>query len=127
MCVVTETSAVAVVIGDDLDARRQGPVAVHLVDFGLDARQHVVGVLRPVHDHDRGDDVVVVVAAGDAEPRHVADIDAGHILHLNRDAVHLGQDDVLDVVDLVSLSEIVGAAVVDQSDAADVHRLLADD
>ena len=37
------------------------------------------------------------------------------------------EDDLLDVIDLVALGQIVVATVIDQSDAADVDGLLADD
>ena len=67
-----------------------------------------------------------MIATGDAQPRHEADINFRYVLDLNRHAIGLGQDDVLDVIDLVALGEIVAAAVVDQADAADVDRLLAD-
>ncbi len=116
----------AVVIGHQLDPGRQRAVLVHLGDLGLDRRQHIVGVVGPVHHDDRRGDVVIVVAPGDAEPRHVTDVDFGDVPDLDRDAVHLAEDDIVDVVDLVALGQIVGAAVVDQPDAADVDRLLAD-
>jgi hypothetical protein len=83
-------------------------------------------VVGAIHHDDRGGDVVVMIAPGDAEPRHVADLDVGDVLDLHRDAVFLGQHDVPDVVDLVTLGQVVIAAVVDQPDAADVDRLLAD-
>ena len=81
----------AVVERHELHARRQAAVAVDLLDLRLDARHHVVGVQRAVHDHDRRDHVVLVVAAGLAEPRHIADIDLGDVLHLHRHAVRLGR------------------------------------
>ena len=104
--VVTDTSVGAVVKRNELHARRQRPVAVDLVDLGLDARHHVVGVQRPVHDHDRRDHIVFVVAAGLAEPRHIADIDLGDVLDRHRHAVRLRQHDFLDVADLVALGQI---------------------
>jgi hypothetical protein len=68
----------------------------------------------------------ILVAPGLAQPRHVADVDARHVLHQHRNAIRLGQDDVLDVVDAPALGQILRTAAVDQADAADVHRLLAD-
>ena len=56
----------------------------------------------------------------------IAHIDLRDILHQHRNAVRLGQDDVLDVIDLVALGQIIVAAVVNQADAADVDGLLAD-
>ena len=116
----------AVVKRNELHPRRQRPVAIDLIDLGLDARHHVVGVQRPVHDHDGRDHIVFVVAAGLAEPRHVADIDLGDVLDRHRHAVRLRQHDFLDVADPVTLGQIGIAAVVQQTDAADVDRLLAE-
>src|SRR5580658_4883913 len=113
----------AIVVGQDLDPGGQAAVAVHLVDFGLDARHDLVGVVGAPHDDDRGDDVVLAIAPGDAEPRHIADIDPGHVLDPNRHAIDLGKDDILDVVDLVPLGQIVAAAVIDETDATNVYRL----
>ena len=116
----------AVVVGHHLHSRRQRPVAVDLLDLGLDQRQHVVGVLGSAHHDDGGGDVVLVVAAGDAEARDVADGHVGNVLDSDGDAAGLVQDHVLDVLDVVALGQVVVATVVDQADAADVHRLLAD-
>ena len=77
----------AVVERHQLDAGRQAAVAVDLLDLRPHARHHVVGVQRAVHDHDGGDDVVLVVAAGLAEPRHIADRDLGDVLDQDRHAV----------------------------------------
>src|SRR5262249_51241963 len=54
------------------------------------------------------------------------DIDRGDVLDGHRDAVLLGQNNVLDVLDSMPLGQIGRTAAVDQADAADVHRLLAD-
>ena len=116
----------AVVERHQFHAGRQAAVAVDLLDFRADARHHVVGVQRAVHDDDRRDHVIIVVAAGLAEPRHIADRDLGDIFHEHRHAVRLGQQDVLDVLDLVALGQIGGAAAVHQPDAADIHGLLAE-
>ncbi len=116
----------AVVERNELHPRRQGPVAVDLLDLRLDARHDIIGVQGPVHNHDRGDDVVLTVATGFAQPRHVADIDIGDVLDLHRNAVGLCQDDVLDVVDPVALRQVLGPAAVQETDASDVHGLLAD-
>ena len=124
--VVTRHQRGAVVERNELHSRRQRAVAVDLVDFRLDARHHVVGVQRPVHHHDRRDNVVLVVAAGFAEPRDIADIDLRDVLDLDRHAVRLRKHNILDVVDLVALGQIVGAAAVHKADAADVDRLLAE-
>ena len=115
----------AVVKGHELHPRRQRAVVVDLLDLGAHARHHVVGVQRAVHDDDGGDDVVLVIAAGLAEARHVADGHLGDVFHKDRHAVRLRKRDVLDVRDLVALGDIRGAAGVHQTDAANVHRLLA--
>src|ERR1700676_2627698 len=116
----------AIVIGNNLDPGRQASVAVELFDLGLHARDDVVGMLGPPHHHDRGGNVVVVVPAPDSQPRHITDGNIGYLLDLDRKTVRLAQDDILDVLNLVTLGDIVGAAAVDQADTADIDRLLAD-
>ena len=81
----------AVVIGHELDPRRQRAVVVDLLDLGSNARHHVVGVQRAVHDDDGGDDIVLVVAAGLAEARHVADGNLGDVFDKDRHAVRLAE------------------------------------
>ena len=75
--------------------------------------------------HDRSDDIVLLVAAQDAKPWSVADRDLPDILHQYRDAVFLCQDHILDVFDLVAFGQIVAAAIINQTDTADIDRLLA--
>ncbi len=116
----------ALVERHDLHTGRQGSVRVYLFDLRLDAGGHVVGVQGAVHHQDRRHHVVFAVAPGFAEPRRVSDVDPGDVLDLDRNAVELGEDDVLDVADVVALRQILGAAAVHQADAADVDGLLAD-
>jgi hypothetical protein len=116
----------AVVIGDELHARLQAAIVVDSLDFGLDARQHVVGVHRAVHHHDGEHHVVIMILARDSEPRHVADFDLGDVLYQHRDAVELGQNHVLDVLGPIALGQIVVAAAVHEAEAANIHRLLTD-
>ena len=100
----------AVVIRNDLYPGRQSPVAVHLVDFGLDTRDDVVGVIDAAHDDNRQRDIAVVILAGDTQARNVADRNLGHVLDLYWCAVHLTEDDVLDVVNSPALRQIGVAA-----------------
>ena len=116
----------AVVDRNELHAGRKRPVAVDLLDLAAHTCGHVVGVQRAVHDHDRRDHVVLVVAPRLAEPRHDSDRDFGDLLDEHRHAVRLEQQDVFDVLDLVALGEVRGAAAVDEADAAYVDRLLAE-
>ena len=116
----------AVVKRHELHAWRQRAIAVDLLNFGLDPRNDIVGVERPVHDEDGGHGVVIVIAAGFAEPGHVAHIDLRHILDLYGHAVELAECNILNVFDTAAEDEIGVAAVVDQANAADVYRLLAD-
>ena len=102
------------------------PSLLSPVDLLLDVRDHFIGVLRSSHHDDGRRDVVLKIPAGNAEPRHVADGHLCDILDLDRKPVRLGQDDVLDVLDLVALGDVVGAAAIDQPDAADIDRLLPD-
>ena len=62
----------AVVDALDADAGRQDAGAVDLLDLGQHAGQGRQGLRAAPHQHDALDDVVVVVLAGDAEPRLVA-------------------------------------------------------
>ncbi len=115
----------AIVIGDDLHPGRQAAVAVQLGDFLLHLRNNVIGVLGPSHDDDRGRDVVILVPAGNAEPRDIADRNLGDILDLDRKPARLGEDDIFDILDVIALGDVVGTAGIDQADAADVDGLLA--
>jgi hypothetical protein len=99
---------------------------VYLVDLGLDARHHVIGVEGSAHDHDGQRNIVLVIAARDTQPRHVADGDLGDVLDLHRDAVELGKDNILDVVDLPTVGQIGLATIIEKPDTADVHGLLTD-
>ena len=108
------------------DAGRQAAVAVDLGDLGADARDHVVSVQGPIHDDDRLDHVIFTITTGLAEARYVTHRNLGDVFDEDRHAVLLQQHDVLDVLELIALGHIVGAAVIHQADAADVHRLLAE-
>src|SRR5450631_2470866 len=111
---------------DDLHPGRQAAVGIYLFHLRGDAGGNVVGVQRAVHHQDRRHHVVFLVAAGLAEPGHIADVDPGDVLDLHGNAVDLAENDVLDVADVVALGQIRRSAAVDQTDAADVDRLLAD-
>ena len=69
----------AVVDALDPHAGRENAAVVDLVHFGFDALDggHAFGAAA--HQHDALNDVVGVVDAGDAEPRHVADRHSGDI------------------------------------------------
>ena len=91
----------------------------------FDLRNHVGGLLGAPHHHDGADDIVLLVAAENAEPWPVADRNFPDILHKHWDAVDLAENDVLDVANLVALRQIIAAAIVNQSDAPDIDGLLA--
>src|SRR5260370_31334554 len=65
-------------------------------------------------------------SAGDAKARHIADADGRDILDLDRKTAGLGQDNILDVLNPVSSGDIIRSAGVDETDAANVDRLLTD-
>jgi len=115
----------AIVIGDDLDSRRQRAVRVHFFDLGLDSRHHVVGVLQSMHDDDRQRHVVVAITASYAEPGHEAHGYGRDILDSDWNGVDLGHDDIFNVLDPVAFQNIVVASVIEQTDASNVHGLLA--
>ena len=83
-------------------------------------------MLCPAHHHDGGDYIVFFIAARDSEPWNVSDIDSRDILHLHRNTIELAQDHFFDVINLVAFGEIIIASAIDQADATDVDRLLAD-
>jgi hypothetical protein len=116
----------AIVIRDDLDPGRQAAIGVEFFDLGLNPRNDIVGVLGSPHHHDGGCNIVVVISPPDSKPRNIADGNGCNVLDLDRKTVRLGQDNVLDVLDLVTLGDVVGAAAIDQSDTAYVDRLLPD-
>src|ERR1700742_5095978 len=117
----------AIVIRNDLHAGRQAAVGVQPLHLRMNARKDFVGMLGASHHHDGGGDVVIMVPARDAEPRHVADRHIGDVLDLDREPVGLGQDDVLDGLHMVAVGGVGGPAAVDEANAADIDRLLADD
>ena len=98
---------------------------IQLVDCCFHLGNHVGGLFGTPHHHDGPDDIVLSVAAQNAQSRPVADRHLANILHQHRDAVDLGQHHVFDVADLVALGQIIVAAVVNQPDAADIDGLLA--
>jgi len=116
----------AVIKGNDLDSRRQRPIRIYFVDFGLDKGKDRVRMLCPAHDDDRGGDIVVMIPPRDAEARNVADRHIGDVLDQNGNAVGLRQDDIFDVTDLIAVGDDFIPAIVDQANAADVHGLLPD-
>ncbi len=115
-----------IIIRNELHPRRQCSIGIHFLDSRLDAGQHIVGMQRAVHHHDRQRHIVVMILARDAKSRHEPDRDLGNVLDGDRSAVDLGQHNLLDIPDPIALGQIVGSATVDQPDAADVDRLLAD-
>jgi hypothetical protein len=115
-----------IIVGNQLHSGRQGSVIVYFFHFRLDAGHHIIRVIGSAH-HDNGQrHIIVAVAPGNAQPRHKADRDFGDLLYLHRNAVHLREHDVLDVVHLPALGQIVCPSAVEQPDAADIHGLLAD-
>ena len=100
----------AVIEWDQFYARRKTPIAVDLFNFGPHARYDIVGVQRAVHDDNRSNDIILVIATGLAEPRHVANRDLGNVFHEYWHAVGLTERDILDVLDLVTLRQIRGPA-----------------
>src|SRR5262249_37443640 len=58
--------------------------------------------------------------------RHITDRNACNVLDLDRQAAGLGQDNVFDVLYVITVRYVICAAAIDQADAADVDRLLTD-
>ena len=87
----------AVVVGQDLHAFRQ-TAGVEFGDLVFDTLQHDARVFTFAHDHDAGDDVVVLVLADDAEPRHSANLDVGDVANQDRRGAARRHNDAADVV-----------------------------
>ena len=105
----------AVVDPLDLHARRQDRGIVDGGDQLLDAGNGRRTLLAAPHQHDALHDVVVLVEAGDAEPRLLADGDRGDVLDQHRIAAGLRHHGVVEVFDRA-----------DQADAAHHGGLRAD-
>src|SRR5208283_5577087 len=67
----------------------------------------------------------IVISPSDTEPWHIADFHLRDVLDLHGNAVDLGQDHILYVRGPIPLGQILIAAAVDQANAADIDRLLA--
>ena len=105
----------AVVDALDPHARRQDAGIVDAGDELLDARDGRRALLVAAHQHDALHDVVVLVDAGDAEPRLFADRHGRDVLDQHRIAAGLRHHGVGEVLDRA-----------DQADAAHHGRLRAD-
>ena len=105
----------AVVDALDAHAGRQQVGAVDAVDLLLHGAQGRQGLRAAPHQHDALDDVVVVVVAGHAQPRLVADRDGRHVGDQHRRAVAHRQHGVADI-----------GHGADLADAADHRRLRAE-
>jgi len=86
---------------DALDAHARGQHAA-IVD-PLDLREHALdgrpALLAAAHQHDALDDVVVIVLAGNAKARLVADGDRGDVAHAHGGRAGIGDEGVGDVLD----------------------------
>jgi hypothetical protein len=109
-----------VVERNELHTGWQRSVCIDFVHLGLDPRDDIIGVQSAIHDHDRRDHVVLLVAAGLPEPRHITDIDVGDVLDLDRHTIRLREDNALDVFDVVTLCQVLVAAAVQKTDPADI-------
>ncbi len=89
----------AVVDALDPHAGGQEIARVDPLDLGLHALNGRHALLAAAHQHDALDDIVVVVLAGDAEPRLVGDLDIGDVADDDRHAAGLRQHGVADFVE----------------------------
>ena len=105
----------AVVVRLDPDARRQAAVIVDALDGCAHARHHVHRPFQLLHQDDAEEDVVLVVAGGDPQPRRKADLVVRDVGQHNRQSALLAHHDIVDVADRS-----------EHADAAHVDRLLAD-
>src|SRR5262249_24964918 len=63
---------------------------------------------------------------GFSEPRQVPNIDLRYMLDLNGNTIRLRQYDIFDVVDLVTLRQVLSASAVQEANPTDVHGLLTE-
>ena len=115
----------AVIIRSYLDSRWQAPVVIYLFNGRFDLGEHVGGCFRSPHHHDRPNHVVLLVFPQNAEPWPVADGNLGDVANQHRYTVDLGQNHIVDIVNLVTLPQIIIATIVNEADAADIDGLLA--
>src|ERR1700722_4526616 len=106
----------AVIIGDDLGVLREHH-RIQLVYLGFDGLYHLCGILAFAHDHDRFHHVVLVDQGADpggvdrigsadtTQTGYIGDLDVRDILHQYGDIVVGGNDDVLDLVDIVEQAD----------------------
>src|SRR4029077_19567287 len=99
----------------DLDPGRENGGFVDGCHEFFDPRDGWRALLAAPHQHDALDNIVIVVFAGDAKSRLLADGDGGDVLDQHRGAVVRGDHGVGQVVDRT-----------DQTDAAHDRRLRAD-
>src|SRR5258707_12591147 len=69
----------AIIERHDLDTGRQRSVRIDPLDRYAHALDHLHGAFELLHQHDAGDDVGLVVTAGETEPGCEADLDFGDI------------------------------------------------
>ena len=79
----------AVVIRYHFYAWGQGSIGVDFLNLGAQASNHVIGVQRSIHDDDRRNDIVLLIATGFAKPRRIAYGNFGNILDQHRHAICL--------------------------------------
>src|SRR5260370_803831 len=115
-----------IVIGNNLYSRGQTAIGIQLCDFGLNARNDIVGMLGPPHHDDRCGDIIIVIPARDSKPRDVSDRDRCDVLDLDWKPARLSQNDVFDIPDPVAFGYVISTAPIDQADAADIDRFLSD-
>ncbi len=89
----------AIVDALDPHAGRKNVAVVDALDLLLDAPDGRHALLAAAHQHDALHDVVVIILAGDAEARLVADDDLGDVLHQHGVAADLGQHRVVEIVE----------------------------
>ena len=88
--------ALAVVVRNHLHVRRQD-VLVQLLGHALDAPQNHLRLLADAHQNDALHGFILLHVPELAEARRVADLHLRDVLHVDRDAALLLQDDVADV------------------------------
>ncbi|MCY1171705.1 hypothetical protein D9M73_118260 [compost metagenome] len=98
-----------------MHARRQDARGVDVGDFLLHRFDRWHRLRAALHQHDALNDVVLIVIAGDTQPRRIADLDMGDVLQQDRLTIGGADQHILDP-----------RHRLDQPDTADDRRLRAE-
>src|SRR6202041_1213664 len=103
-------------------AWREQAGGVDFIDFGLDPPNGGNALGAAAHQHDALNDVVVVIKAGNPEPRQMINAHLGNVRHVHRNAAGAGDHRAADIIDRMNQSD----PAHHQRLSTDIDRLTAD-